>query len=87
MIAPTPTPESSTKLDEVKPGVAPAADREKFEAMLGRLEGIVTKMESSDLPLEQLLTQYEEGMKLVKECGSRLEEAEQIVEVLSRPTR
>ncbi len=53
--------------------------------MLERLEGIVAKMESSDLPLEQLLTEYEQGMKLVKECGSRLEEAEQIVEVLSRP--
>jgi exodeoxyribonuclease VII small subunit len=57
---------------------------EKFEELLGHLEQIVSDMESADLPLEKLLSSYEEGMRLVKACGDRLTDAEQKVEVLSR---
>ena len=59
---------------------------EKFEALLGRLEQIVSEMENADLPLEKLLASYEEGMRLVKACGDRLTDAEQKVEILSRAT-
>jgi exodeoxyribonuclease VII small subunit len=41
-------------------------------------------MENADLPLEKLLANYEEGMRLVKACGERLTDAEQKVEILSR---
>jgi exodeoxyribonuclease VII small subunit len=64
-----------------------APTREKFEVMLDRLETIVSSMESADLPLDQLLAQYEQGIKLVKQCGERLTEAEQFVEVLSKSGR
>jgi len=37
-----------------------------FEEALKKLEGIVEAMESNDLPLETLLSKYEEGTKLVK---------------------
>lgn len=57
---------------------------EKFEELLGRLEQIVSDMEGADLPLEKLLSSYEEGMRLVKACGDRLTDAEQKVEILSR---
>jgi exodeoxyribonuclease VII small subunit len=57
---------------------------EKFEDLLGRLEQIVSEMESAELPLEKLLASYEEGMRLVKACGDRLADAEQKVEILSR---
>jgi len=33
-------------------------------------------MESGELPLETLLTRFEEGTRLVKSCQTRLEEAE-----------
>jgi exodeoxyribonuclease VII small subunit len=62
----------------------PSPAPEKFEELLGRLEQIVSDMEGADLPLEKLLSSYEEGMRLVKACGDRLTEAEQKVEVLSR---
>jgi exodeoxyribonuclease VII small subunit len=66
----------------------PAADSgnspEKFEDLLGRLEQIVSDMENAELPLEKLLANYEEGMRLVKTCGDRLTDAEQKVEILSR---
>ena len=41
-------------------------------------------MEAAELPLEKLLSSYEEGMRLVKACGDRLADAEQKVEILSK---
>jgi len=68
--------------------LSPAADSgnepKKFEELLARLEEIVTDMENTELPLEKLLSSYEEGMRLVKACGDRLADAEQKVEILSR---
>jgi exodeoxyribonuclease VII small subunit len=67
---------------------APAGTaREKFEDLLGRLEQIVADMENAEMPLEKLLAGYEEGMRLVKACGDRLADAEQKVEILSRPAQ
>ena len=54
----------------------------KFEAALTRLEEIVKELEQGDLPLEQSLKLFEEGIKLSRICNSRLEDAERRVEVL-----
>ena len=62
----------------------PAAAPAKFEDLLARLEQIVDEMEHAELPLEKLLSSYEEGMRLVKACGDRLADAEQKVEILTR---
>jgi len=66
------------------PDAEPGQPVAKFEELLARLEQIVSDMESSELPLEKLLANYEEGMRLVKTCGDRLADAEQKVEILSR---
>lgn len=47
-----------------------------FEASIHRLEEIVRKMESGDLPLEQALALFEEGTGLVKTSNQLLEQAE-----------
>ncbi len=54
----------------------------KFESSLGRLEKIVQSLEQGDLPLEQSLKLFEEGVKLARICTKRLEDAERKVEVL-----
>ena len=54
----------------------------KFEASLSRLEEIVRSLEGGELPLEQSLKLFEEGIKLARICNARLEEAERKVEVL-----
>lgn len=54
----------------------------KFEAAMARLEEIVQGLEQGDLPLEQSLKLFEEGVKLSRVCNKRLEEAERKVEVL-----
>lgn len=53
-----------------------------FEQALAALEQIVTQMESGDLPLEQSLVAYEQGVKLAQVCQQRLDQVEQQVHVL-----
>jgi exodeoxyribonuclease VII small subunit len=55
-----------------------------FEEALKRLEGVVGAMESDDLPLEMLLSKYEEGTKLVKICQEKLAEAELKIQQLEK---
>jgi exodeoxyribonuclease VII small subunit len=54
----------------------------KFEDAMERLEQIVEKLEGGDLTLEESLKIFEEGMKLVRFCSKKLEEAEQKVNLL-----
>ncbi len=53
-----------------------------FEKKLNRLEEIVAKMEGGDIPLEDSLKLFEEGVKLSRTCQKELDEAEQKVELL-----
>lgn len=53
-----------------------------FEKKLNRLEEIVQKMEKGDLALDESLKLFEEGVKLSRECHSRLNEAEAKVKLL-----
>jgi exodeoxyribonuclease VII small subunit len=55
-----------------------------FEAAMERLEQIVSQMESSKLPLAELLLRYEEGTKLIAVCNEHLGAAENRIETLSR---
>jgi exodeoxyribonuclease VII small subunit len=54
----------------------------KFEQAIARLEAIVGELEKNDLPLDESLKIFEEGIRLSKSCLKILEEAEHKVEVL-----
>jgi exodeoxyribonuclease VII small subunit len=54
-----------------------------FEAAMAELEGLVERMESGDLPLEETLKQFERGVTLTRQCQEALKQAEQKVQVLS----
>ena len=54
----------------------------KFEEAMERLEEIVQNLENGELPLEEALKVFEEGMKLTKFCSGKLEEAEKRVTLL-----
>jgi exodeoxyribonuclease VII small subunit len=54
----------------------------KFEEALARLEAIVAELERGELPLEDSMRIFEEGIKLSKVCLKMLEEAEHKVEIL-----
>lgn len=54
----------------------------KFEECLQRLEKIVDELERGNVPLEQALKLFEEGMQLSTSCRKELEQAEGKVEIL-----
>lgn len=58
-----------------------------FEKALQRLEAIVERLEGGELTLEESVSLFEEGMKISRFCGDRLEEAERKVEILLRNSR
>lgn len=58
--------------------------KENFEEALKKLEGIIRKMESGELPLEESLKAFEEGIKLTRFCEKKLDEAQRRVEILTK---
>jgi exodeoxyribonuclease VII small subunit len=55
---------------------------EPFEKVMERLAKVVSELESGELPLEQALVLFEEGVRLSREGASRLDRAEARVEEL-----
>ncbi|MGE3313333.1 MAG: exodeoxyribonuclease VII small subunit [Limisphaerales bacterium] len=65
---------------------AAKATEPTFEDALGKLESIVEAMEGGELPLEQLLSRFEEGTRLAKLCQDKLATAELRIQQLgARP--
>jgi exodeoxyribonuclease VII small subunit len=56
----------------------------KFEDALQRLERIVDQLEAGNLPLEESLKVFEEGVGLARHCARYLDEAEKRIELLTR---
>ena len=63
---------------------AARTDNLPFEEAMKRLEAIVDAMESEDLPLETLLSRYEEGMKLARVCQAKIADAELKIQQLEK---
>jgi exodeoxyribonuclease VII small subunit len=59
----------------------------KFEEALHKLEAVVQRLESGELPLEESLRLFEEGVHLTKVCTRRLEEAERRITILLKNER
>jgi len=53
-----------------------------FEKSVQDLEQIVKELEAGDLPLEDALKKFEEGVKLSKFCSAKLDEADKKVTIL-----
>lgn len=56
----------------------------KFEKAMEKLEKIVEDLETGNIPLEEALKKYEEGVRLSNACQKKLKDAEKKIEVLSR---
>jgi exodeoxyribonuclease VII small subunit len=55
-----------------------------FEEALEQLESIVTRIEEGEVSLEESISQYAEGIKLVKLCRGILDQAEQKIQLLAQ---
>ena len=58
------------------------ADQAPFEEVRERLQTVVEQLEAGDLPLEESLAMFEEGVRLSRAGAKRLDEAERRVEEL-----
>ena len=55
-----------------------------FEQSMKNLEKIVQELESGDLPLEEAMQKFEEGIKLSRLCSEKLDETEKKITLLMR---
>ncbi|WP_268966377.1 exodeoxyribonuclease VII small subunit [Paenibacillus cymbidii] len=58
------------------------AEELSFEQAMDKLETIVSKLESGDIPLEQAIELFQEGMRLSQLCSGKLENVERKIEML-----
>jgi len=59
-----------------------SSEEAPFEEVMERLQTVVEQLEEGDLPLEQSLAMFEEGVRLSRAGAKRLDEAERRVEEL-----
>jgi exodeoxyribonuclease VII small subunit len=55
-----------------------------FEDSIKRLKSIVEKIEQGEIPLQDSLEQYEQGMLLIKHCRDILQKAEKRIEKITK---
>lgn len=74
-------------MDDKKANVGQANEEKMtFEASIEELEGIVQKLESGNIPLEDMVALYERGAHLGKRCMTMLDEYQGRLETLDRET-
>ncbi len=59
-------------------------EESSFDESLRRLEQIVEQMEQGDIPLEESLKLYEEGIALSRTCAQKLQQAELTIKRLGK---
>jgi exodeoxyribonuclease VII small subunit len=67
---------------ETNPAVVPEEDAISFETAMERLESIVGRLENGDVPLEQAIELFQQGMQLSHLCSKKLEQVEKKIEML-----
>jgi len=73
--------------DKPKKKVADQPDKGKepdFEGALLELEGLVERLEKGELSLDESLQQFKRGVELARRCQQILDQAQQVVEQLTR---
>lgn len=71
------------RLIQSKRRIKMAKKEVSFENAMERLEEIVELLENGDYPLEKSLELFEEGVKLVKLCNTKLENVEKSIKILT----
>ncbi len=61
-----------------------SAEALSIEQALARLESLVGEMEGGRLSLEELITSYEEGVKLASSCQEKLDAAAKKIQIISK---
>lgn len=63
------------------------SDNSSFESQLQKLEELVAKLETGEVPLEQSLVFFEEGVNLYRSCKKRMQQVEIKIQKLTESMR
>lgn len=67
---------------EMNQAQAASENSVSFEAAMEQLEIIVNRLENGDVPLEQAIDLFQQGMKLSHLCSRKLDQVERKIEML-----
>ena len=56
-----------------------------FEESLEKLENIVKKLESGEIPLDEAINEFNQAMKLAKNCDEKLKAEEEAITKIGKP--
>lgn len=73
----------SLRADGWIPAMAKKKDEPKFEELVASVEAALQQLDSGDLPLEDALKRYEEGVAALRQAFGILKQAEKKVQLLS----
>ncbi|MBT0570790.1 exodeoxyribonuclease VII small subunit [Curvibacter sp. CHRR-16] len=73
---------SKVKANAADSATAAADVPERYEDALHALEDLVARMESGDMPLDELLGAYQRGAALLERCRSQLQTLDEQIQVL-----
>ena len=62
--------------------MAKSTDKPTYEALYARMQAIVARLEAGELPLEEAMKLYEEGVSVAAACQQLLDQAELRVQEL-----
>lgn len=60
-----------------------AAEDCSLEELFARAEELIGRMEEPELPLEEAFAAYEQGMKIIQTCNSRIDQVEKKMLVMN----
>ena len=62
---------------------ADVMNEQSLEELFSEAEALIGRMEEPDLPLEEAFAAYEQGMKIIRTCNSRIDQVEQKMLVMN----
>ena len=77
---------TACSMPKATPSTATAAIPATYEEAVRELEQLVGRLESGEMPLEQLLSGYQRGAELLQYCRAKLEAVENQIKVLDAGT-
>ena len=71
--------------EQIKLGLdmAKKKDNKSFEKSIQRLEDIIQLLESDEVPLEDIITYYKEGVEISKYCKNILSDTEKSMKIIT----
>jgi exodeoxyribonuclease VII small subunit len=56
--------------------------KKSYEEMIEDIEKVLEELDNKELPLEEAVAKYKEGMKLIEACGEKLEKVEKDLRII-----